>query len=230
MLIRMPQTPSEVTIKSEWFGMRDALVAEAARIPSVDNITDFVRGGALLQRVTKAKGAVEKIRKDFSKPLSEALKLLKTAADKALAPLEAAGGELKLKLSAYALRQSMAREREERLLEAAAEAAADQTLREEADRLFGSVDADIIESIPNPSPEAEPPKAESVSVRKSLTFEITGEAALPRQFLSPDEKKIRRWIEDSKESLEAAVKNSPGWELDIMPGLRLKISVDIVSR
>jgi NTP pyrophosphatase (non-canonical NTP hydrolase) len=74
------------------------------------------------------------------------------------------------------------------------------------------------------------PPRDTTYVRKSLIFEITDEEALPRQLLSPDDKKIRRWLEKNKESLEDAVKNSPGWELDIMPGLRLKFSAGIVSR
>lgn len=52
----------------------------------------------------------------------------------------------------------------------------------------------VVETLPATAPPAPPVQAKGVSTRKIWTHRIVDEAKLPREFLMPDEQKIKRYV------------------------------------
>ena len=233
LLIRLPSVSPEVTIGKDWFIERDELLAEAGTLEHISDENSFKKGAGLLSGITKTSNKLEKMRRDFSKPLNEALKTIKKASDSARAPLESAKKELKSKLSTYADEQFHRYESEQAELQDRKKECAEKEeyFKELAKDEFGDSDTELF----NPSfveyeTGAVRPGAENVAIKSTLSFEVACPAEVPREFLSVDEKKIRLWLNLHSNEIKQKLKESPEYSLSLIPGIRLKLETDIVSR
>jgi hypothetical protein len=86
------------------------------------------------------------------------------------------------------IRQELLRQEEERRL-AIAEELEKAGQKEEAERL---IEEEVV--VPNVRVENEVPKVEGLHYREDWQFEIEDESLIPREFLMPDEKKIRKYV------------------------------------
>lgn len=111
---------------------------------------------------------------------------------------------VKQKMSAYRAEQ----ERKRREAEAEARRIAEERARKEAEeRLLAEAEATGDESVLDepievetytPPPEKEPEKIDGISYVSHWTFEITDVNAIPREYMMPDEKKIRGVVKAMK--------------------------------
>ena len=99
---------------------------------------------------------------------------------------------------AQAQREQAAREDEEARLKKA-QALADDGKHEEADAVLDAAPPEpepepVVETLPVAPPPARPVHAKGVAARRIWKSEITDASLLPREFLMPDEKKIKRQV------------------------------------
>lgn len=233
LMIRLPELKSEVQISKDWFEERDVLISEASMISAVDNSEDFNLGALILNKITKTSNNLEKMRKALAKPFNDSLRLIKTASDKARQPLEEAKSELKSKLADYANRQALQYDTEEKILEEMKKenSQKEKFLTELATKEFGCTDTELFNTIePDIENTVEKAKASTVAVKTKISFEISDEDKIPREFLSPDETKIRAWINLNRHIIIENIKQDEGYAADTIPGLKLKMETDITAR
>jgi len=212
LAIRLPASPKGVAIKRSWLEERDRLLAQASSLPGVDSMESFERGGEILSAIGSAIDAVEAMRIRISKPFLMAAKAIKTASDAACAPLVEAKASLRTRLARFACE-------ERRRAIAYARRAASKRPKCET-RSFSPFKTRL----------APYPKSASVSVVSKLVYEIRDEGLLPRELLSPDKSKIRAWLDANRERLRASLAKSPASGDSLTPGLRLRLSTDVIRR
>ncbi|OGV48655.1 MAG: hypothetical protein A2017_04405 [Lentisphaerae bacterium GWF2_44_16] len=233
LLIRLPSVSQEVTIGRDWFVERDKLLAEAGTLKTISDEDSFKRGAGLLSGITKTSNKLEKMRRDFSRPFNDALKTIKKASDSARAPLESVKKELKSRLSFYADEQFHKYEaaQSEFMREQKECSEKQEYFKELARDEFGDSDTELF----NPSfveydPGSVRPGAENVAIKSTLSFEIASPGEVPREFLSVDEKKIRLWLNLHRDEIKQKLKDSPECALSVIPGVKIKLETDVVSR
>jgi hypothetical protein len=233
LMVRFPELKSEVQISKEWFEERDILINEASTISSVNDSDAFNLGALLLNKITKTSNNLEKMRKALSKPFNDSLKLIKNAADKARLPLEETKSELKSKLADYANRQALQYEREEKLIGSLYEenSRKEKSLAELAEKEFGCTDTELFNTLePELENTVEKAKASTVAVKTRIGFEITDENKILREFLSPDETKIRAWINLNKHVIIENMKHNSAYAVSTIPGVKLNLETDVTAR
>ena len=207
---------------SDWIATRDSLIAKAKEIVQVTNEQEFEAAGAIQSQGTKLVNKLERIRKDVTAPLDEIKKDI-MAQEKALRKdIEAEVVRIKQLTTAYATEQARKAEEERRRIEEAERKAAEAQLAAEE-----AAAADPFGFNAPAAPVAQPliPQAHSSSNRvvEKWDFTILDEGAIPRQFLSVDETKIRAFLN---------AKKAEGYKVDQIQvaGLKFSSTMQVYSR
>ena len=126
-------------------------------------------------------------------------------------PLVRAEGIIKGRIGTYGEQQEAMRRAEEARLSAIAKAEAEKRALEEAAALEAQGDreqaAEVVReamAAPPPVVTVEAPKIQGVSTRKAWTYRIVDANAIPREYLMPDEKRIRKVVQAMGESCKIA--------------------------
>jgi len=214
-LIRLRDIKTEVSIDSDWFIQRDILLAEVKKLATVSSQEDYQLGANHLTKLTKVSNKVEAMRKDLAEPYAVAVKLIKSTSDVARKPLEDAKdalgkamatwqrNETECQQKAACLAEEVARKEQERLLH-------ERQIAEEAAKELG-LEEPLLPSEPIISVVVAPPPSlvKAYGIRMSETFEISvlDEDKVPRPFMSVDLVKLRRYLNDNKNSIKAQLKD-----------------------
>lgn len=230
IMIRLPEGPKSLSIDSKWVDRRDELVKESQGI-IVDDNTGFQAAAELQRSVTKHSNALEAIRKTMGRPFTDAASMIKKAADKARAPLEATKTELGLKTTAYMVKQ--------RKIEEAERAAAEQKAREEAEKQAADAET-AAELFGDESPQAQAPVevqqeyvarrgvSSDLRLNERVEVESVDIERLPRCFCMADMVKINRYKQDNKDDIMAILKDNK--DAEPIVGVRMKIENKSASR
>ena len=212
---------------SDWIATRDSLIAKAKEIVQVTNEQEFEAAGAIQSQGTKLVNKLERIRKDVTAPLDEIKKDI-MAQEKALRKdIEAEVVRIKNLTTAYATEQARKAEEERRRIEEAERKAAEAQVAAEAAAAadpfgFNAPAAPVAQPL---IPQATVKKAHSSSNRvvEKWDFTILDEGAIPRQFLSVDESKIRAFLN---------AKKAEGYKVDQIQvaGLKFSSTMQVYSR
>ena len=211
---------------SDWIATRDSLIAKAKEIVQVTNEQEFEAAGAIQSQGTKLVNKLDRIRKDITAPLDEIKKDI-MAQEKALRKdIEAEVVRIKQLTTAYATEQARKAEEERRRIEEAERKAAEAQVAAEAAAAdpfgFNAPAAPVAQPL---IPQATVKKAHSSSNRvvEKWDFTILDEGAIPRQFLSVDESKIRAFLN---------AKKAEGYKVDQIQvaGLKFSSTMQVYSR
>lgn len=227
IVIRLPDVEKEITISPDWVTTRDENVSWAKEFEDISDSQTYEKAANCLKALTKTSNAMEKFRKLYAKPYRQADKTIKKASDTAREPLESEKSRLQKLLSQYVEAQRRLREEEEKRIEAERQKEIErQQAQAEADKeLFGE-ETEIIEPPKEEKPATPVPKSYATRTVTRYPFEVVNEKALPRSFLMPDEKAIRKWRDENKERIKDALKND--WQ--ILPGVKFRIETKTQSR
>lgn len=200
-----------------------SLTQEISNLEVIDTIT-YARAGQIVVALKDLKKHIQ----DYFRPMKDkaykAWKEICDAEKAELSKIEPLEKKLSGQMVAWQMEQERKRreeqarieeemrKREEELRLKAAEELEKQGKTEEAESLL---EAPI--SIPQVKVEAEIPKVEGMTTREEWTFEIIDESQIPREFLIPDEKKIRAYVKAMKERA-------------VIPGIKVFKSAIIVKR
>jgi hypothetical protein len=165
---------------------------------SIITAETFTAAGELLKGIKALEKEVDDTFKPIIKKAHEAHKEAVAQCKKHMAPLERAEAIVKQKMGAWQLEQERVRREEEVRLQAEARKQAEELALAQAAEAMKAGDSEAatailaapVEVAPVVLPPA-PVKVEGVSFVTSWDFEITNPNIIPRQYLVPDEKKIR---------------------------------------
>jgi vacuolar-type H+-ATPase subunit H len=233
MLIKLPNVTSEVTIRSEWMEERDRLVALSSGIAGIACQDSFSAGGELLKKITKTSNVLEKMRKELTDPYTAAAKIIKSAADKAREPLEAAKDRLQSMLNDFARAQAAKAEEERRRIEEQqrAEIEKQEAMNRIAAEEFGAEETEIFApSLPVVKPETKEARADDVRVSHVLKFEVLDASEVPTAFKVVDPSLIRIWMRERSGEITGKLKDSPEAEKGILPGVRFYLDTQVCAR
>jgi len=227
--LRSPVIPEKIEIESVWIERRNKILTAARQIESVKSQDDYEAAEILLKKITSASNDAEKMRKKLSQPFNDFSKKIKKMGDEARGPLEDDKVRLK-KIMVVFLREEDKKkqaelrriaeeeaEKEAELARVAEEEAAKQK-EQEKDNPFAEFIPGLCEA-PEPPIELAPVAIESTvgNVHKSFSragkvwkFEIESAASIPREFCSPDERKIREYVNREKDA--ASITGVRIWE------------------
>ena len=212
---------------ADWLARRDDILRRCAAVTTVEGPDEFLASAALQADLGKAIKSLANRRLETTRPIDDIKKQILDQ-ERALTldmnfehdRLRRLNGEYATRLARE--REAIERARREAEAEAAMRAAEEEENRRRAEAVFGPAAAE-----PQPAtvtqilPEV-PAAARSSSV-KTVTvyeFEITDPAALAKKFLSPDERKIRAFVQTLKvQDIDPATV--------VEPGLRITKSVRV---
>ena len=184
----VPQLPQLIEIQSNWIDVRDNILFRAEALKTVSSQAEYNDAEIILKAITKHSNDLEKHRKELAKPFQAVDKKIKALADEAREKLEEEKENLKKKMAAY---MDAEREKQQKELE---EKAAAMVQEQESNPFAAFVQPQEI-------------KLENKSVIKLMSsvtavwkFEITDAVQVPREFCSPDERKIREYVQREKEA------------------------------
>jgi hypothetical protein len=228
-LIKLPEVPSEMTIRKNWFGVRNDLIAETLKLGKINSKSGFFKGAELLKRLTSLGNELESLRKKLGQPFNQAAKIIKKTADEALEPLEARKNELREQLNQYAeTYQEQKQSRDSEVLEEIERHKKEQeNLNRIAQDEFDS-ETEILE--PEIFSEAEDLKSDFVSIKSRIKFETVDQLEIPRAFLSVDTRKIQTWINKHNQEIREAFKENTQYAEMMIPGLKLELKTEVSAR
>lgn len=207
-----------------WIAERDEMVAFAKGIAAVANDADLEVAGEIQTKMSKALKKLEAQRKAITAPLDDAKKQVMAQEKKLAAPLNEQLARLKALNTAYATevarRVEAERREQERLEREAAEAS---VAAAESDPFgFNGEAAAPIAPVPVMPTTAMPRTSANRFVEK-WGFEVTDANAVPREFLSVDEQKVRAFL---------AAKKAEGYKADELrvSGLRIFATMQVYGR
>lgn len=181
-LLKAPVFPTEIRMENEWLERRDKVLAAAKKINEVISQDDFDDAEVSLSRVSKLSTDADKIRKSFVKPFNDFVKQINGMTKEVLAELMDVKAFLKSEMSAFVRRVE---EENQRQLEESASAVAQSAFADQA---------------PDMNIQEQHVSRSMSSVRKTWTFEIIDKEKMPKEFLMPDEVKIRKFVMANKEN------------------------------
>jgi len=143
----------------------------------------------------------QKLVKDFYEPERKATHTAYTAVTQqiksCMVPLEKAEGTVKRKMSEYITERMRKQREEQRRLEDEARKREEERRLQEAITTGDETLLDEPVEVPI-VPMEKPEEVEGISYAALWTFEIVDANAIPRDFLMPDEKKIRQYVKAMK--------------------------------
>lgn len=167
--------------------------AQSIVIKTVDG---YQQASDYLKSVKGLLRQIEDARTRVTKPLNEALRQVNSQAKEASAPLLTAETQIKRAMLTYSAEQERIRREEQRKAEEAARKERERIEAQAAKAAAaGKVEraAQLEEraaTVVAPVIQREAPKVAGVSMREVWRFEVTDPAAVPREYLTVDEKKI----------------------------------------
>ena len=170
-------------------GLKQLERIQRATVVTIKDDVGYATAGEALRQVKALIEQAEDERTNIVKPINDGVKRINEFFKKLTAPAKAYEAELKIGLVHYQdtkrqLEMEKAEKEAKRLEKRSPEAAAD--LRQAA------------------AERAVVPAVEGVGLRKTWTYEIEDEAAIPREFLMVDEKKLRAYAVAMKDSAKVA--------------------------
>lgn len=173
-----------------------------AGVLAVTNDASFSHGGEMLIEIKRRSKVVEE---RFAEPVSlayKAHKALTSLRDSVLAPFKQAETTIKGKLGTYQMEVERKRQEEAERLRRQEEAKAEAEKMAKAEKQMDAGDLKGAEATLNaPAQPAavkpttpEPPKVAGVSMRDETKYEIVDPNVVPREFCTPDDKKIRNYV------------------------------------
>lgn len=202
MSISQPDIASNPEVK-ELAAQTDQLL-QIATTYRVTSPVEYENAGEELKKVKAAAKRLDEIRKSMTKPIDMAKKAIMDFFREPEAKLQRAEAGIKRAMIAYADEQERIRREEQRKAEEAARKEREKLEAQAAKALAsGKVEkAEQLEqraaTVVAPVINREPPKVAGVNTREVWKFEITDAAAVPREYCSPDEKKIRGVVQALK--------------------------------
>lgn len=185
-MVRARRTASGGESEEVEQGVR-ALAERVGGLVAITNDDEFRGAGEFLLKIKEARKRIEGVFGEVVKTAYAAWKAATSKRKEFEAPLDEAEKVVRALLGGY-------QDRKAREQMAAAEASA--LLAEQAGALEvrGDVSGagELMARANAPLPE--PPKVEGLSFREDWTYEVVDAAAIPREFLAPDEAKIGRYI------------------------------------
>lgn len=225
--------PTEITIRSEWFVIRDALLKDAEAITAIEDDKAFNTAGQLLNALTKHSNGLEKIRKELSKPYTDAGKLIKQISDEARQSLEEWKEKLQREyLNPYARRKAEEAEAERRRVEEQVRKEAERIIaeQEELRELFGDDEIPVQEVIVQQEALTvkEKPENDSVRIIERTVWELVDEKEVPPLFFVFDPHKVNEYLREHKDLITEKIKANP--EAVIVPGIIFRIETQVTGR
>lgn len=211
---------------AEWTSARDALLTEAKTIAQVTNESEFEEAGAIQSRGTKLIKKLENARKEVTSPIDDLKKAIMAKEKELRRDIEAEVNRIKALNSAYATEQARKAEEERRRIEEAEREAAEAQVAAEAaaqNDPFG-FNAPVNTATPFiPTATVQMAHSSSNRVVEHWDFTVIDTSAIPREFLSVDESKIRAFLN---------LKKSEGYKADqiAVPGLKISATMRVHSR
>lgn len=173
---------------------------EQARAMVIKNDDDYVAAGEALVRVKRGAKKVNEVFDPIVKSNYDAWKTAVAQKKKVLEPLEKAKAVIGPLMAQYQeaketeRRRTEAQAEEEARIDAAAGAERNGDTEEAEDILNGNT------FVPPAIPQQEAPKVAGTAIRKNWTFSIVDANKIPREFLTPDIKKIGQYVRAMKEN------------------------------
>lgn len=167
-----------------------------ARALQIKTVEGYNQAADYLKSIKGMLKQIEDARTRITKPINESLREVNTQAREASTPLQTAESQIKRAMIAYADEQERIRREEQRK--------ADEAARKERERIEAQArkaqDAGKAEraaeleqraqTVVAPVVQREAPKVTGVSTRESWRYEVINLAAVPREYLCLDEKKV----------------------------------------
>lgn len=237
LTIALPGVLSEVTIAGEVLATRDRLLAKARAVGAVSNQAEFEAATEAQAAATKFLGTVEKQRLAFTRPLDAAKKTVIKAVDAAFGELEAEKARVQALASQYADDQRRAAEAERQRLEREQQDAIARQVQEQEAQQAALAEAfgEDIQPAPEPviapampAPAVETPRSYAASIRERVVFAVADPDAVPRAFLTVDERKVREWARENEDRIRAGLADAPPAQL--VPGIVFSIETKTVGR
>ena len=213
---------------AQWVADRDKLLAESKGVTQVTNDAELEKAGAIEARGKKLIKKLETARKEVTSPIDELKKKIMAREKDLRANIETEVTRINKMTTAYATEQARKAEEERRRIEAAERARAEAELAAQeaaANDPFGFNAAPAAPEAPAPVPVPTVQKPHTTSNRfvEVWNFQIIDEKAIPRELLSPDEKKIRALMN---------LKKSEGYKADqlCVAGIKFTATTQVYSR
>jgi len=184
----VPALPQLIEIQSNWIDVRENILFRAEALKAVSSQAEYNDAEIILKAITKHSNDLEKQRKQLAKPFQAVDKKIKSLTDEAREKLEEEKENLKKKMAAY---MDAEREKQQKELE---EKAAAIVQEQESNPFAAYVPQQEIKL------ENKPVIKLMSSVTAAWKFEITDAVQVPREFCSPDERKIREYVQREKEA------------------------------
>lgn len=188
----VPQLPQLIEIQSNWIDVRENILFRAEALKAVSSQAEYNDAEIILKAITKHSNDLEKHRKELAKPFQAVDKKIKSLADEAREKLEEEKENLKKKMAAY---MDAEREKQQKELEEKAAAMVQAQAQEQESNPFAAY---------VPQQEIKLENKPVIKLMSSVTavwkFEITDPVQVPREFCSPDERKIREYVQREKEA------------------------------
>lgn len=184
-IILNPVRGDVLSKRDDWIAGRDAILAVSAEVRKVADDVTLDRAGSIYTDARRHVKALEQARKAVTEPI-DAVKKQIMADEKAMrAELEREAERLKSMCDAYATAKAQEAE-EARRKQAEAETAKDRVAS-----VFGAA---ATVGMAN-SPAIAAPKSSANRMVERWSFEVLDSAAVPREFLTVDDAKIRAWMQ-----------------------------------
>jgi len=233
LIIAIPKITTPVVIGGEWLKKRDSLIEDANKYLTIDDNGGYELASNVLQQITTASKALEKMRKDLGQPFLDAGKAIKKVADDARQPLETAKKELQSALSVYITEQRRIADEEERRIEEE-QRKADEKARAKKKRLEKQGRIDEAEAVVAPcvaisSPIAVEPTSLATRVSKTIAWDVRDLEQIPEEFKSFEPKKLNAWVRMKGDVIKGKLNNDSDGT-DIVPGIRFRLETKVVSR
>ena len=213
---------------AQWVADRDKLLAESKGVTQVTNDAELEKAGAIEARGKKLIKKLETARKEVTSPIDELKKKIMAREKDLRANIETEVTRINKMTTAYATEQARKAEEERKRIEAAERARAEAELAAQeaaANDPFGFNAAPAAPAAPAPVsvPTVQKPHTTSNRFVEVWNFQIIDEKAIPRELLSPDEKKIRALMN---------LKKSEGYKADqlCVAGIKFTATTQVYSR
>ena len=175
----------------------DGIIGEMATI-RIENETTAMQAGEFLRKNKETQKFVKDYFEDARASTYKAYKEVTDQIKFFIGKLEKAEKAVKRKVSDYQMEQERVRREEERRL--AEEARKKEEERRLAQAIETGDEEDLDTPIETPAIKVEGPrKMEGVSYVDRWTYEIQDVSQIPREFLIPDERKIRSYVTNLKD-------------------------------